>query len=831
MHTDPAPAVRRVEYFVLLLLCTCVACPGLYGFEAPGPNLAVGRPYTLSIEPSYPLCKDAGDAIQLTDGVYVPGCTYRDKDTVGWKMGEGSEMRTVLITIDLGRVEPIAGVSYSTLAGGAEVPWPNAIVILVSDDGEAFHPVGELTALSALHERLPFRGPHRYRTNRLSAFGRYVRLAVMRAKYIFCDEIEVYRGRESSLTPPRRTSPVADIDDFIVKHGTTWGVRERILLDILNIEQRAEESKLPSEAKADSLAELSRLRHAADEIEIRDAQRFRCIVPLHPIHTKVFAVNAQVLRGAGQSDLAVWHCCRWDRLTPLDAPRGEKPSLSVRMMRGEYRAEVLNLTNTTGRDLSVRLAFEDLPGSPGPGWIEPHEVAFIDSAIRGQYLATLLLPMSSAQVWRDLVVPAGMTKQVWFRFHPVGVPPGDYAGSILVVTGEGHQRVPLQLHVSKLRFPEKVRCGTATFDYTDRGSYDFKRRGDRFLAAAVKNMQEHFVNQTWAHGDVAAIPGPDAYNAAHELTHPLDWTRFDTWVERWGRTPSTYAVYLNFSRTKRFAGESLGTQAFNARVSAWASAWRRHVVEIGLDPRQIAALIFDEYKTDEQAARLLKWCRPIKAGYPDIKIFETLKQRRPDLSAVQELNGLIDIFCPHLPLYYSGGPEAAAFYARQISRGAQLWIYRNHPIDLAGPYWGYRLRQWRCWANGMTGTGFWAYCDSGRGACWNPYTSPTPRWSPVFIGDDGIHDTKHWEAFREGLEDYEYLAMLRDQIADAETHGRSRALIAKAKQLLREAPERVLPPDTHQQEEWWADGQRIAADMEIAKILDVLEGLLLAHPH
>jgi len=736
-------------------------------------------------------------------------------------MGEGSEMRTVLVTIDLGRVEPIAGVSYSTLAGGAEVPWPPTIVILVSDDGKAFHPVGELTALSASQERLPFRGPHRYRTNRLRAFGRYVRLAIMRARYVFCDEIEVHRGPERLLASPRRTPPVADIDDFIVKHGTTWGVRERILLDILDTEQRV----MQSTKAAGCLRELNRLRQATDDIEIHDVQRFRCVVPLHPLHTEVFAVNAQLLRGTGLPNLAIWHCCRWDRLTPLDAPRGERPSLSVRMMRGEYRAEILNLTNTTEHEMRVRLSCEDLPGSPEPDWIEPHEVAFVDSPIRGQYLATPLLPMSSDQGWRELVVPAGMTKQVWFRFHPVAVSPGDHAGSILVAADDKQQRIPIQVHVSKLRFPKKVRCGTATFDYTDRGSYDFKRRGERFLAAAVKNMQEHFVNQTWAHGDVAAIPGPDAYNAAHELIQPLDWTRFDTWVERWGRTPSTYAVYLNFSRTKRFAGEPLGTEAFNARVSAWASAWSRHVVEIGLDPRQIAALIFDEYQTDEQAARLLKWCRPIKAGYPDIKIFETLKQRRPDLSEVQELNGLTDIFCPHLTLYYAGGPEAAAFYVRQISRGAQLWIYRNHPIDLAGPYWGYRLRQWRCWVNGMTGTGFWAYCDAGRGACWNPYTTPAPRWSPVFISDDGIHDTKHWEAFREGLEDYEYLVMLRDQIADAETRGPSNALIAQAKRLLREAPARVLPPGTHQQEEWWTDAQRTVADVEVAEILDVLERL------
>ena len=62
-----------------------------------------------------------------------------------------------------------------------------------------------------------------------------------------------------------------------------------------------------------------------------------------------------------------------------------------------------------------------------------------------------------------------------------------------------------------------------------------------------------------------------------------------------------------------------------------------------------------------------------------------------------------------------------------------------------------------------------------------------------------------------------------DQIADAEARGRSDARIAKAKQLLREAPERRLPPGTHQQEEWSTDARRTAADVEIAKILGTLE--------
>jgi len=127
--------------------------------------------------------------------------------------------------------------------------------------------------------------------------------------------------------------------------------------------------------------------------------------------------------------------------------------------------------------------------------------------------------------------------------------------------------------------------------------------------------------------------------------------------------------------------------------------------------------------------------------------------------------------------------------------------------------------------SGMTGTGFWAYCDAGRGACWNPYISPAFRWSPVFISRDGIHDSKHWEAFREGLQDYEYLALLRDRVRDARAGGHAGELLTKADQLLAEAPKRVVPPDMLSQEEWWTEADRTIADTEIARILKMLEAL------
>ena len=80
----------------------------------PRENIALHRPYTLDPAPNYPYCTNSDDATKLTDGQYTKGYFWTQKTTVGWE-----NVRQAVITIDLGRVEPICGLSYNTAAGTA----------------------------------------------------------------------------------------------------------------------------------------------------------------------------------------------------------------------------------------------------------------------------------------------------------------------------------------------------------------------------------------------------------------------------------------------------------------------------------------------------------------------------------------------------------------------------------------------------------------------------------------------------------------------------------------------------------------------------------------
>src|SRR5208337_4133163 len=105
-------------------------------------NIALGRPYTLYPQPNYPLCNGPDVTKQLTDGKYTSGYFWTQKSTVGWVH------KYPVITIDLGEIYPIRGLSYNTAAGVAGVQWPSHIYVFVSDDGKSFFEAGDLVSLA-----------------------------------------------------------------------------------------------------------------------------------------------------------------------------------------------------------------------------------------------------------------------------------------------------------------------------------------------------------------------------------------------------------------------------------------------------------------------------------------------------------------------------------------------------------------------------------------------------------------------------------------------------------------------------------------------------------
>ena len=155
-----------------------------------------------------------------------------------------------------------------------------------------------------------------------------------------------------------------------------------------------------------------------------------------------------------------------------------------------------------------------------------------------------------------------------------------------------------------------------------------------------------------------------------------------------------------------------------------------------------------------------------------------------------------DILCPStVQMTNAEDPEAfMKFFTDYREKGKTLWLYSCHgPSRLLDPITYHRGQEWRAFAMGAEGTFYWALgCGGGIGDSWHPFRQPGTEYSPFMVSPKGPMDAKHSESLREGVQDYEYLCMLRDRIAELKAKGVKSRKLAEAEKLLAEAPARAL---------------------------------------
>jgi len=83
--------------------------------------------------------------------------------------------------------------------------------------------------------------------------------------------------------------------------------------------------------------------------------------------------------------------------------------------------------------------------------------------------------------------------------------------------------------------------------------------------------------------------------------------------------------------------------------------------------------------------------------------------------------------------------------------------------------------------------------------------------------------SKHMEAIRAGIQDYEYLAMLQRRIEEKRVSGDKSPALGTAEKLLATAAQRVAPDHATVTMSWWREKQdRSMADLVRLEILTTL---------
>lgn len=820
------PSIHRAtpsHLAVVFLLGLSALAQTTDAFAAEGPNIAHAKPHTISPAPGYSYCTDDGDAVQLTDGETTSEYFWTQKGTVGWQ-----HATFVTVVVDLGKIEPISGAAFRTAAGTAGVSWPACVGIHVSDDGTAWHDVGDLVSLD-LKEQGPLPdgyGIRRFATGSLQTRGRFVRFFVIpTGPYVFCDEVEVFRGPDSLLEKGPGGAPVGDYEALAKQFKMRSSILRRYGFDLKGISQMLESSGLAAKDIAPLLDGLTQAYEGAMNGPLPDPQTFRTVLPFNASHAAMFQIQAFAWESLGFAPLSAWVADTWAPAEPYRLPPKPDESdktMEVHLMRGEYRASALDLANATSKTKRITISFEGLPGGPTPAYVTPAEVPWTDT-IMGRAVAAALPPLEPADgVW-TVSVDSGIPRRVWFTWRVTDLEPGEYEGRAVVRDGEDTvARLPVRLTVYPFEFPAETTLLLGGWSYTNGGgSYGITAEN---RPAFLAHMREHYVNAPWA---TRGVLGPAEFDEDGNVK--LNTAEWDDWRKQWPGA-KCYCIFLSLGgldgdTVQTFGGATAGTPEFDEKVGRFFSAWAAHWKSQGIDPSRIVLLGHDEPRGDADVEAIGVWVKAIRKAVPEIRHFSDPVYPDPTKPPA-ELFDLFDILCPNRPMWLTHRKTFDAFYGRQAEAGKTLQLYScSGPARLLDPYSYYRLQAWHCHEIGATGTFFWAFGDNQRETSWNEYLVRSGPYTPLFIDAKSITPGIQMEAIRESIQDFETLVMLRDAAQKAAGNAALLETVRAAETLLSDGVDGVLSAEGVDKLGLFDEKDRTKADAVRVEALKLLHKL------
>jgi hypothetical protein len=793
--------------------------PCAHAQNPTAPNVALHKKVTLDPPSNYEYTKSR-DPQQLTDGIYASSKAEWDpvsrasslwvqQGTLGW-----AHRKPVIFTIDLGTVQPISGVIYSTGAQEGNVNWPAAIHLATSDDNQTWHYAGDLVQLSPPHPVLKNmeKANFRYIATDLKTHGRYVALGVIGMPFVFTDEIEVLRG-EDALLQQAAGKEIPAMKEFVARRQITDSVQRRLNADIEAIRALLKKGELSPTQQKSFIARLDKAAAATDDLPVQP-EILDTTLPLNDVHREILAIHGEALAAQGAKPLTAWKQHRYAWLPFVHRPESKgAASLDFSMLKNQFRSDAILLTNAGSTPITAQVKLNNPPPGAQSGWLQLDSALWTDTQ-EGTPVQDALMPVENKNGVYSLEIPAGFTGKLWATIDSSQVPPGKHQSTFVINSGAQQITVPLNVTVSKIAMGTP-RLSLAVWDYTSlKGSYGITPEN---RAAAIALMQSHFVDSPWSVGWVLPTPKAADFDENNQLKTKLDFTNLDAWLDMWPGARN-YCIFYNVARSDTFADAKMGTPEFNAKVGSWAKALAAHFVERGLKPSQLVLCPVDEAYRDADDEHLLGWGKPIKAAVPEITLFSDPIWRDPTQSKHPEAFTLPDILCPHP----GWTPEFYQEIARKYNK--ELWLYNTPGMGRLGdPQLGYRQMAWRVFDFGGSGEGFWAFGDlSGAPTSWNEYNAAKPTYAPAFLGKDTVHNSIHWDAVREGVEDFEELAMLRDAIQKS----KNAALKAQAQKVLDDAVKTVINNAGENAEYSWPQAtDPRTVDVQLAKVRAMLEKL------
>ena len=419
--------------------------------------------------------------------------------------------------------------------------------------------------------------------------------------------------------------------------------------------------------------------------------------------------------------------------------------------------------------------------------------------------------LGDASAARETTVLPGVTQQLWIEASPdEAAAAGAFTGSVALTSDAGALNLPVAITIFQTVFPQAPTMHFSGFDWAD--GEDDERYGVTATnsAAYIDYLRSRYVDIPWAHRYVMMFG-----------MSPLKTTPMRKWLASWPDS-RRYRVFLH---TSKGFGDFMPTDdGFSQAVQAWARAWAEEIRSNGKQPEQFDLLLLDEPYTEEKARVTELWARAIRESGAGMKIWTDPIWDDPAMTPP----GLIDV-ADTISINLGVAERSGAAYwqwARQLTaQGKNVEIYACEPsVRRLDPYAYYRLVAWRAFFTGATAVSFWSFSSIGKSRSDNEFavgSDPTRpiNYSPLFINGDQIRPGKHMEAAAVGIQDAEYLEMLRNL---ARTHSNS-GVRARATEFLQGAERFIDATPPLSLSHWRALSEYSEADrqrIEIGRFLD-----------
>ena len=537
--------------------------------------------------------------------------------------------------------------------------------------------------------------------------------------------------------------------------------------------------------------------------------------------------------------VTAWWCeSAWKVGAQRPVPTGKPCVVQIEAARGEFEAAQLVLNGGEGGCMLQAVKAGELKGRKGSipaSAISIFEVATVRVDNPSDYLGEAGdYPDPLPPPALPLKIAANCNQALWVLARvPDHTPAGDYSGWITFKTNKGEGRVQIQLHVFDITMPKEthLRSGFGLSPPVIKRYHQLQTK-EQELAVYEKYLQSFADHRIAPYSFYAHTPMKVKFmgkDAGRKVV--IDWAEFDVAAKKHldGGKFNAFQFPIEglgggtfYERSVgEFGGFKYGTPDYERLWSDYAMQIESHLKEKGW-LKQAYVYWFDE---------------PDKKDYEFVnERMDRIKKHAPGLTRLlteqvePELIGHVDLWCaltpqwtPKLAQERRKAGEEAWWYICCGPKAPYIGEFTEHPASEM------RVWAWQSWQYGVQGiliweTTYWSSSTAFPDSLQDPWKDAmayvsgygTPKGAKQFWGNcdgrylypprrdpnvkqgpclDGPVSSLRWENLRDGVEDYEYLYMLNQQVERVKGRADGK-LIAEARALL-VVPESISKDSTH----------------------------------